>query len=756
MDFSNVLSKSSPVTRNSSAIFLACYVEESYVTIALWQEDSGRAQVIDIGISKEWQDNQSIIDAIELGIEEFKETENFEKKILFGLPETWVKDGELKSEYKDVLKDISQKLALQPLGYVVNTEAVCQYIYKTDQASSAVLFLNVLSSSLSFYLAENGQVKQREAVGRSDSFPDDIQEALARINQRPLPTKIFFFSEQLQEEQLEEIKNEFLSYNWEEKEVFHHLPTIDVLTRDHLIEAVCIAGGAEAIKAYQQSAELPVISKDPEIAEPVAAALPETNVSEAFDFFEVPAVAESQATAQQPKTFSFGVPIPVIEAEEDDAEELAIDEEQVPENVVQKKRGFSLKLPSISLFKKKEPSAQTSQPPKKSGKKQFLIFIILFIGLFFFALSAFGYYSLTRQTRAEVNVLLNVEDISSKITITLDPDVDQTDAEKNILKVNTIAKDVEGSDEIKTTGSKIIGEKTTGAVTIFNKTQSIKTFSKQTEVKAGDKVYLLDEDVTVASASSKTGRDQVVTLTPGSNSVKITAKAIGANYNLSKDAEFSIANFGKDTYLASNKDDLQNGSSREIQAVAKEDQQKLSALLKKKLQEQGEKELLESAQEGEYIVLNGQVTGVDEEFSAKVGDETTNLKLTMVISVGGYSYKAENLKPIAEAQLASQVPDGAALLEDTLGIQSEQSEDSTQSGRVTLNATLNGQFSPPTNSDQWIEEIKGRTIEQAERILKGKKEIKEVSIAIKPSFSKVILGKMPIEKKDIQLSKRVK
>ena len=72
-----------------------------------------------------------------------------------------------------------------------------------------------------------------------------------------------------------------------------------------------------------------------------------------------------------------------------------------------------------------------------------------------------------------------------------------------------------------------------------------------------------------------------------------------------------------------------------------------------------------------------------------------------------------------------------------------------------MNATLNSEYIPPTNSDSWLSDVEGKTIEQAKRILSEKPEIKSVSIQLSPKIAETISGKLPDDKKKIDLKKKV-
>jgi hypothetical protein len=86
---------------------------------------------------------------------------------------------------------------------------------------------------------------------------------------------------------------------------------------------------------------------------------------------------------------------------------------------------------------------------------------------------------------------------------------------------------------------------------------------------SGSLKFTLDSD----DGSKSTGSDYIDV--PGKVTAKLTAGVIGQDNNLPSGTEFTIQNFGKDSYIAKNETALQGGSSEEVQVVSKDDQKNL-------------------------------------------------------------------------------------------------------------------------------------------------------------------------------------
>lgn len=777
MQLPNVLKQTSAAEQQ----FLACHITESAVTVAIWQGSADQVEVLKTGTPKEWSDMAGLPDAFELALSDVMNEGDGSKpqQMLFGLPDQWVEGSEVKAEYKEILKQLTQKNELKPAGFVVSMDAL--YRLLTQGEVRIVAFFTLTSGSLVVQHVQNGTGKQKVEVGRSDHIVDDAKEALTRLygeKELVVPTTCVLFSETLPFDQLKELQQELLQGDLSSEGLLPHVPKFEVLDSCEPLRAVCKIGGEEFLKSQKSFVPVPSVEShtpddDKPILNPrpvggqspVAPASVQAAMPDNFGFVEVPVEVPEKSTEQKEPSAKKGIRTlsrPTVTVETDD--EAAENDAPV---AAPKKPGFLAGL--SSLFKKKSQKVKAAprpvpapRPPsfRKPLMKKPGIIVGIVIGLLLIG-SVAGYGFLATQTKAQVTLWVKTERISQNVVITLDPKIAATDETQNILKANRVTKQVTSSEETSTTGSKLIGEKATGSVTIFNRTENVKVFPKGTEIKADNKSFLLDEEVTVASASSKTDQNFNTVVEPGKQDAKVVASAIGAEYNLGKDTEFSVANFGKDSYVARSTGNFDGGTSREIQAVSKDDQTRILSSLKAHLITQAQEELEDSLESGQYLVLTGKSTVTDQKYSAEVGEETNMLKLTLTVEVEGYAYSGTDLRPIASAVLSGLVPSEGMLIEDRIEILSSPNQ-STSSGKtasasaqVTLNADLSAEYEPIVDQEFFKSELAGKTLEQAKNILNSRKEIKQSEIQLMPSIAKTILGKLPSNKDQITIEKKL-
>jgi hypothetical protein len=386
-----------------------------------------------------------------------------------------------------------------------------------------------------------------------------------------------------------------------------------------------------------------------------------------------------------------------------------------------------------------------------SGGKRMRLIIVgaLVVGL---AAAAGAFFYMQVAMKADIIITLKMLPLSKDVEIQIDPTIAQSDTSNNILKVHAVQKEVTGERAADTTGTTIVGDKAKGKVTIFNATSSLKTFPAGTVLTGPNSLkFTTDTQVEVASSSGSAS-----SLTPGKADVSVTASAIGTASNLGTKSEFSVANFDKMSYVASNESALAGGSSREIQAVSKKDIDSLTDALTIQLKEQAQAEL-QALTEGDAHVLPAvTVTVKDSTPNAKVGDEVKTISVSMTVVASSYSYDQADLTPIATALLADTIPTGAILREEKTQISvRELTPSAEEDGNPTLSATLTTEVIPALDKTALAQSLQGRTIQQAHSLLDEKSEIGSVEIKVHPTLAQMLFSKLPGKAENISIQTKI-
>lgn len=738
--------------------FFAIHLSDAVVQSALWKVEQGMIEVVSRSTQKLWQDDETCITAIDQSLQELsKEAEQVEET-LFALSPEWVTPEGILPAKKPLFQKITKELSLEAIGFVVTTEALLQHFTQTLSPQLSLFLIEVASSQLFITQVKQGTLLQTEKAGRSGDTVSDLVEGFAHFKDKVFPSKFLLYSSVLSEDELEEIRQNLFGHDWPKEYPFLHPPVIDIFAPDHVLEIIIQTGG----RAVAESKGLQLMS------------LPETkNVPDAESLLvstESPAKGSGSVEGAAGLAAAVGGSAAATEltAEETEAEESV--NETAVDLPPKKPRAFNedednlrpvasqeielggsrrAKGAAPVMDDDEEVPTKKSLFPSKLAMKHILPFLIGGIVIGLLLLFGIGTVAASQIQQAVVTVELNSKSLSKKVTLTLDPTATASDPNQLLMKAAVVTKDVTGTKTAQSTGSKIIGDKSKGTITLYNRTSSPKTFPAGTVINSDKQKYVLDAEVTIASASS--GNDLTV-INVGNAEGKITAQAIGADSNISKNTDLTIDSFSKDSYFARTNSDVSGGTSREILAVSAEDQAKLKAALLQELTDQAAAEFKTSSTGGSYNVPTNQIKILKTTFNAEVGKEVDSFSLTMQIQANGLSYQSSELKPLATQLLSTDLPSGYTVKEDAIELLSNPVLASTASAKVNLETQVSSVAVPTLDTAQIKQQIAGKSASEAEQILKQNAGIKSVEIKKSPSILDIFSRSLPSKPEKISVS----
>ena len=177
--------------------------------------------------------------------------------------------------------------------------------------------------------------------------------------------------------------------------------------------------------------------------------------------------------------------------------------------------------------------------PKMGENKKWLLALIPLI-----LVGSFIYYGSTAP-KATVKITVGSNPFIKSISVKIKAD-SQTNVKEMILRGSTLSAEVEDSLEKDTSGSKTVGEKATGEIKIYNKTDTEMELDKGNKItyKNGSNslVYVLKESVTVPPRE-----EDLETLTSkwGEVEAKVEASDIGPDYNIDDNENLSVSGKNK-------------------------------------------------------------------------------------------------------------------------------------------------------------------------------------------------------------------
>lgn len=751
---------------------LALDIGSEVVTASAWSAVDGHVKVLKISSAIEWQEGrvEELAEAADVALEELGKDATEIDEVVLGLQEDWIEQDHVIAAKKPLLKNLSDQLKLKPVGFVVTHEALIAYLRELEGSPLNAVCIESTTAQLSVFVVKAGVKSATITVGRSENISADLSEAFSRMKVDAYPSRIILFGARAKPEELDQEKQNLLAFDWKKTFPFLHIPKVETLPHNILSTAICVAGGAEIARAravassgQEAQSELGSGSRSASESERMkgetSARIQAKNHHSAEDlgFHELEVEDLSRNTeASEKKDESLGVteqmaplepPTPPASPSKEPHKELESNVIPVPMEKKPFSLPFSISLPKFppifstiaksfsSIFAGRTLNEKFNS--QVSGTKQFRITLAVILLILVAAFGA-GIFFLWSTAHANIEITIKTAPVLQDIQLTLDPTAQQSDPSAGILKVEKVEKEVTGELEDNTTGTKVVGDKAKGKVTIYNATTGDKKLVAGTVFTAPNNLkFTLDTEVVVASSSGTAESAKA-----GTADVAVTATNIGTESNIGAKTKFSVANFDQGSYVAINNDALSGGSSREIQAVSKEDHAKLENLLTKQLQQQALTALNTDQQQGVRIIPVGTVTVKSKTYTAKIGDEATTLKLAMTMTATALRYKTSDLVSVATAMLQSSMTDGAVLREEKTQIDPGEVQQTPTTG-IQLKATLSSEIIPAVDKQKLAALVVGKTIPQALSILKEQKEIGNAEIAVSPRLAQIIFTAIP-------------
>ncbi len=669
MEISDVLSRLKKSDKAETPQFLALVMTDEVVQAAVWQPGIDQAEIIATGTPVEWDGDtgttSELVSAVDATVSAATEGVASDlTEIIFGVPTTWTDAKGLLGARRELIRNVCHELELKPLGFVVLSDSILRYLKMQEGTPTTSLLVEVSESEVIIILVRLGQIEGTQVVGRSDDIVADVEEGVSRLATNDnLPSRIIVFNSM---HNLDDVVQNLVSNDWQTKFNFLHIPKVESLPKDIMIKAVAVAGGAEVAKSIgltpSLAADLPAPEKSVSLPEPTPEPddspdpeLPDSSEPSVSPPLPTAPIANVEFVSPEAAGFTVGpdagaaAPIPEREPASDVSpleEESVAPSEPLPEaevvapavpTPVRRLPRISLRLPQFSL------------PRFHLGLGKWALWVGLPIVLL--GIGLLGWQSLPEAT---LTLTVATKPLTQSLPLTITSEAG-SEGSGTTIPASTRVETLTGQKTVPATGTKVIGDPAVGEVTLYNRTSLTKVFTKGTKLKAGKLEFTLDQDVTVASKSA--GADYVDI--PGKGSAKVTAVTIGTESNLSAGTEFTIASFGKDSYIAKNDKALSGGTAEEVKVISKADLTTLTKSLTEELVHDLESRIGQAAGTGTYVMTkSAQVK--NESYSAKVGDAKAELTGNLEIAVKVLSYQTSEVESLLASAIEAAIPPGFA------------------------------------------------------------------------------------------------
>ncbi|MCA9381401.1 hypothetical protein KC678_03990 [Candidatus Dojkabacteria bacterium] len=366
-----------------------------------------------------------------------------------------------------------------------------------------------------------------------------------------------------------------------------------------------------------------------------------------------------------------------------------------------------------------------------------------------------SYLTIFHFASIKVEISLESESVVAEETVEIDTEdgISSVDLEGLVIPGKPLeSKEVSTSITSTADGEGKRGDKATGAVYIFNKSKqeiTIPAETKITSIRSGLAYEIVEETVLPAATEASD-----LSINPSrTDNVRVKAVSFGENYNVADsepDSGFSIE--GIDALSSQDikrEGDFSGGTTEEYVSVSEENFDDAKDQLKEDIEDQAIEDLKGAVPEG-FILLEESVEYEEVEVSSnpEVGEEATKsgdeyiFDLTMIGKATGVMVREKDLQEIIEAVIKSDNEDAA---DKDLGSITDVSYKNylENSNGIYITIYAEGNIVAPIDKEALKDQIKGKTVSEAQRIIDSYDVIKSSTLKYFPSVMPSALQYVP-------------
>lgn len=702
MNFKDLLPKSLPFTKPKEDFeyFFALNITQDVVEGAVWGIEGNKLVIINSATHK-YESEDDLVKAANFALDEaLADFQPEPTKVLFGVPDAWLQDDDLKPEYLRLLRKMVKELDVEPMAYVSTTHALSHMMQKQQGGTPVTAILVEAVDPLVVTVIKGGKILGSKREKRTGDLPNDIEKALASFpDVEVLPSKIIIFGPG----NILKYKEELVGFSWLSQLPFLHLPKIETLDLGDTLKSLCLAGASElnphidyrfGKSTYDPSAALPSThSKTAQLMED-----DEDSGFVAGDINQNVRNPHSQAGVQKrvhPQT---------------DAGYSNVYHQQNP---LQKLLAPVLAYIPIS----KLPFSLPAKLPRLTILIPVVILFLLVLAYVFLP-------------KAKVTVFLDMRVLEKDAQVIADPSITEVDEAAKKIPGKTVTAEVDGSSKGEATGKKKVGESAHGKVIVYNATSKSVTLAKGTTM-TNDKglKFVLDSEVQIASKSASAAD-------PPSKSGVVDASAsdIGPDGNIPAGTDLSVSGYGKSDIVAKVETAFSGGVSKDVTVVTADDQKRLLATLTSELRKKAQEEIQGKLTDGMKVLEEGlSETILSQSYSKKVGEQATEFNLDVNARYSGTSYNDADLRTIVSKLVETNVPEGYELDLSQTETQADVAK-IEKDGRLIFAAKFRAKLMPKINKDEVKKNLAFKTPAQVAEQVRQIENVIGSNIEITPSL----------------------
>ncbi|MBI3282681.1 hypothetical protein HYZ70_01220 [Candidatus Curtissbacteria bacterium] len=611
-------------------------------------------------------------------------------KTVFGLSEYYLEDGALSQSATKTLKKLSQELELDPEAFVPIATGINHLLKVEESATPQTLALGIFGDFCEVHLLEGGTVTQ----SKSSQAPINIEKIknltkALKVEDRALPARIIVYGVT----ETSDLAGKIVGVDW--SDIFMHEPKIDFFDDAQLSRSVAYAQAAD-ILGYEVQIKRPE-EPQPQTAQPKANEL---------GFVEGEDILLSAKTGK---------------------EEEYRPQPEPPKNSGHKAKNWKLPLPSLAALLGFGKILATPSLGKKITIGALALLLLVTVGAFVYGQTV---------TTAEVRVLVNGQELKKDFRATAAVG-GSLSLDQETIGAKEITGRANGSQKAVTTGAKKLGDPARGEVTVYNWTNSQKSFTQGTGIITKNAIkFTLENDIEVASRSATV---------PGQTNTKVVAVEVGPSGNLEAGQDFSFQEFDELSYSAINSAAFSGGAERQTTVVTQEDMDRLEKELTETIAQKAREDLKNQAS-GQNLLDSAIVIKIlKRQFDKTVDEEAPLLNLDMEVEANAVVFLEEDLKKLLSEVFKGDAPQNREIRPENITL--EDLSVSRNDDELAISGGAKIELIPKIDLDALRAQIAGKSVKEARAKVKEIPEVAQVEVNFKPNIP--IISSIPRNKNKI-------
>ena len=322
---------------------------------------------------------------------------------------------------------------------------------------------------------------------------------------------------------------------------------------------------------------------------------------------------------------------------------------------------------------------------------------------------------------AVVTITLQAEEISTTVNIIADTTAQSVDITNQVIPAQVIRVTVETTASVPTTGiQNLDSAPARGVVTFTNQTDTAVDIPANTTLSTSAGIPILFR--TISSTTLPSGIGQRIDI-----NVEATQASLGSVGNVEAGMINSVIGPLDEAVTVINLASTSGGENRSVNVVADSDMLNLLNSVRVQLQSLAYTEIQTRITDNQLIIIES--IRIEEErndwttYSHDIGDVTNELSLTLRAVVSAMVVDDRFGRQITLAQLSSQIPAGQSLQPESVTYTRGPIISQESASRVTFTATSTAQVVQQFDASQLGEQLAGRSLADAQRLLASQLDI---------------------------------